>query len=176
MILRKVNAGISLIITVLLLQHAIINAAWMLSMGSFTKFAQFASNILFVLMMVHAAISIALAIRGHKGAEKRKCNEYPKLNIVTNIQRFSGIILLPLTVLHVLGTVGVIQPPQAVHAILPPLFFTVALMHTAVSTSKAFITLGIGNVKTVKVIDITIKVVCALTLIADIVGFYLYLV
>jgi hypothetical protein len=78
--------------------------------------------------------------------------------------------------LHVLGTVGVIQPPQAVHAILPPLFFTVALMHTAVSTSKAFITLGIGNVKTVKVIDITIKVICALTLVADIVGFYLYLV
>jgi hypothetical protein len=37
------------------------------------------------------------------------------------------------------------------------------------------ITLGIGNAKTVKAVDIIVKVLCAVTLVADVVGFYLYL-
>ena len=98
------------------------------------------------------------------------------MNAPTIIQRISGVALIILTVLHIAGTVGILQPPRAVHAILPPLFFTVALMHTAISAGKAFITLGIGNAKVFKAIDITIKVICALTLVADVVGFYLFLV
>ena len=78
--------------------------------------------------------------------------------------------------LHVLGVVGITNPPQLVHAILPPLFFAFSLMHVAVSVSKAFITLGIGNAKAIKAIDIAVKMLCAVTLVADIVGFYLYVV
>ena len=47
-------------------------------------------------------------------------------------------------------------------------------MHTAISTSKAFITLGIGSAMFVKTVDIAVKVICGVTLVADIVGFYLY--
>jgi hypothetical protein len=53
-------------------------------------------------------------------------------------------------------------------------FFTVALAHTAVSTGKAFITLGLGSAKFVKAADIAVKVICAATLIASLIGFYLY--
>ena len=62
------------------------------------------------------------------------------------------------------------QPPKIVHA----MFYTIVLMHAAVSTSKAFITLGIGNAKFVKVVDIVVKVICAATLIAALTSFYLY--
>ena len=176
MILRKINAWLSLITTVMFMNHAILNAVWMLSRGSVIKPENNISWILFGFMMVHAIISIVLAILGHKGAEKRKCNGYPDMNRPTYIQRGSGIALIPLTVLHILGTIGILHPPKVVHAILPLLFFTICLMHTAISTNKAFITLGIGNAKVIKVIDIAVKVLCGITLIADVTGFYLFLV
>ena len=176
MFLRKLNAGFSLLTTVLLLSHAIFNAAWMLSRGSFVKPAIPLPRLMFVVMMLHAILSIVLAILGHKGAEKRKCNGYANLNRLTYIQRVSGVSLILLTVLHILGTVGVLVPPRAVHAILPPLFFTVAMLHTAISGGKALITLGVGNAKVIHVADIALKVICGLTLIADVIGFYLYLV
>lgn len=173
--LRKINAVISLIITVLLLDHAIFNAIWMLSMGSIQK-NSFVSRVLLGLMLVHAIMSIVLAVLGHKGAEKRKCNEYKKLNRATNIQRIGGILLIIFTILHVLGTIGITQTPRAVHMVLPPLFFAVALMHVAVSGSKPFISLGIGSAKFIKIADIVIKIICALTLVACVIGFYLFLV
>ena len=96
------------------------------------------------------------------------------MNRVTYIQRASGISLILLTFLHIAGTVGILTPPQLVHAILPPVFFAITLMHAAISTSKAFVTLGIGNAKIIKVFDIAMKCLCVATLIADVVGFYLY--
>lgn len=176
MILRKVNAGMSLIVTAMLINHAVSHAVWMLSGGRFAiQTPSCLPWVLFGLMMLHAIISIVLAVLGHKGTEKRECKDYSKLNKTTIIQRMSGVSLILLTMLHVLGTVGVVQPPQLVHTILPPIFFAIVLMHTAISTSKAFITLGIGNAKAIKVIDIVAKVICGATLIADVVGFYLYI-
>lgn len=174
MLLRKINAGISLFITFLLLDHSIFLSVWMLSGGSFAKKANVIPFVLFGCMLVHAGISIAQAALGHKGAEKRKCNGYPKQNMATNLQRMSGMLLIVFTALHVGGTVGIMQPPAAVHAIVPPIFFAFALGHVAVSGSKAFITLGIGSAKFVKVADVVIKLVCAVTLVAAIVGFYLH--
>ena len=176
MLLRKINAGLSLLCTWLLLLHAISHAAWMLSSGTVALNVNKAAWVLVGVMALHAILSIVLGVLGHKGAEKRKCKEYSKLNIQTTIQRMSGVLLIIFTALHVLGTVGILQPPQIVHAILPALFFTIALMHTAISTSKALITLGIGNAKFVKAADIAVKVLCVVTLIADITGFYLYVV
>ena len=174
MILRKINAGLSIICTILLMAHANSHAAWMLSNGSIKVGVKGMSWALVWVMAAHAILSIVLAILGHKGAEKRKCNTYPQLNVQTNLQRMSGMLLILFTALHVAGTVGVLQPPKVVHAILPPLFFAMSLMHVAVSGSKALITLGIGNAKVVKVVDIVVKVLCIITLIASVSGFYLY--
>lgn len=176
MILRKINAWLSLITAVLFLDHAIFRAVWMLSRGGIEKNAGILTRILFGLMVLHAIISIVLAVLGHKGVEKSKCNSYANMNRMTYIQRTSGVLLLPLTMLHILGTVGVLQPPPAVHAILPPAFFAICLIHTAISTNKAFITLGIGNAKSIKILDIAIKVICGMIWISDVSGFYIYLV
>lgn len=176
MILRKLNAWLSLFTTLLFLDHAIFHAVWMLSKGTVEKSADSMPKILFVFMMLHAIISIILAIVNHTGNEKCKCKNYPNMNRPTYIQRISGIALIPLTVLHILGTIGILTPPQVVHAILPPLFFTICLMHVAISTNKAFITLGIGNAGFIKIADVVMKLICVVTLVADVIGFYLYLV
>jgi hypothetical protein len=174
MLMRKVNAIISLLATLLLLDHAIFTSVWMLSRGSVEQSAPVAPRILAGLVALHAFIGIYLAVSSHMEGEKRKVKSYPKMNRVTMFQRASGIILIIFTVLHIAGASGAMTPPHIVHTIVPPLFFTIALAHTAVSADKAFITLGIGNARFIKVLSVIIKVICVLTLIASIAGFYLY--
>lgn len=173
--LRKINAVLSLLCTILLLDHAIFLGAWMLSRGTLVKTWTPIPRILVLAMVAHAIISILQGILGHKGAEKRKCNTYPRQNAATLFQRIGGILLMLFTIPHVLGATGAIATPPLIHAIFPPLFFTLALAHVAVSASKAFITLGIGNAKFIKGVDVFFRVLCAGTLVADIVGFYLFL-
>ena len=174
MLLRKFNAVLSLLATLLLLDHSIFTSVWMLSRGSIQQSAPFAPRALMGVMVLHAFVSIDLAISAHMEGEKRKCKSYPKMNRATIVQRISGVLLLVFAALHVAGTTGALQPPHLVHTILPPIFFAIALAHTAVSVDKAFITLGIGNARFAKAVSIIIKVICAATLIAGVVGFYLY--
>ena len=110
----------------------------------------------------------------HKGSKGHRGRLYPKLNAQTIIQRVSGVLMIVFTLLHIAGTLGIMTPPPVIHAVVTPLFFTLVLAHVAVSTSKAFITLGIGSAAFVKRADRVIKVICAVTLIADVVGFYLH--
>jgi hypothetical protein len=173
MLLRKINAVLSHIITFLLMDHAIFNAIRMLFAGRIESTFNYAPWILAVLMLIHAALCIYFGISAHKNAEKGEFKGYPKLNAPALLQRISGVLLIVFTALHIAGAAGALVPPRAVQAILSPLFFTVALAHVAVSTSKAFITLGIGNALFIKVVDIVIKVMCAITLAASITGFYI---
>jgi hypothetical protein len=174
MLLRKVNAVLSIICTVLILDHAIFLSVWMLSRCNIAKSENFIPIILMILVVAHAIISIVLGVIGHKNAEKRKCKEYPKLNVSTIIQRASGILMILLLVLHIVGATNYYQP-KILHAVLHPLFFAIVLSHVAVSGSKAIITLGIGSAKVVKVVDVVIKVICIATFIASVIGFYLCL-
>ena len=174
MILRKTNAVLGLISTLLLLIHAIYYSVWMICRASFGKISPYTSRVLVVLMTLHAVISIVLAFIGHKGAEKREVKSYQKLNAGTILQRITGMLRVLLIGLHIAGAFNHFQP-KILHAILHPIFFIMALVHIAVSTSKCFITLGIGNAKAIKIIDIVVKIICNLTIIACIVGFYLCL-
>lgn len=174
MLLRKINAIISLLTTLFLLYHAIFTSVWMLSKGSVEQGAPVAPWILAGLVAAHAFLSIYFAVSSHMEGEKRKVKSYPKMNRVTMFQRVSGILLIIFAALHIAGASGAMTPPYIVHVIVPPLFFTIALAHAALSTEKAFITLGIGNAIFIKVVGIVIKVICAATLVASIAGFCLY--
>ena len=174
MLLRKINAIIGLLTTILLLDHAIFTSVRMLSKGSVEQSAPFAPWILAGLMAAHAFISVYFGISSHMDEEKRKYKSYPKMNRVTVFQRVSGILLIVFVALHIAVASGAMQPPHIVHTIVPPVFFTFALAHAAFSTDKAFITLGIGNARFVKIVSVVIKVICVATLIAAITGFYLY--
>lgn len=174
MLLRKINAVLSLVITVLLFNHAISCAVWMLSEGSIAKSESRLSWILAGFMVVHALMCIALGIMSHKGAKKSNYKNYVKLNASTWVQRITGVLMILFTGLHIAGAARFLVPPQIVHAILPPIFFFMSLSHVAVSTSKAFVTLGYGNARFIKIVDIAAKIICGLTFIAGVTGFYLY--
>ena len=172
--LRKANAVFSLISTVLLLSHAMSLAVWMLSRGAVPQAPHAIPHALTMFFLIHAIICIVQMITAHKGSPKQKGKTYVKLNAPTIIQRISGILMIVFTWLHIAGALGFMTPSPVVHVIVPPLFFTLVLMHIAVSGSKAFITLGIGNAAFVKKADLAIKGICAVTLVADVVGFYLH--
>ena len=176
MLLRKTNAVISLVITAFLMNHAINMAAWMLSKGEIAQQASVFPWILFFLMLAHVFIIIDNIVSGISDGKHKNCKNYPQLNRTMLLQRISGVLMVVFTGLHIAGATGVMQPPQIVHAIVPPLFFALCMVHVAFSVSKAFVTLGIGNAKFVKAVDIAVKAICIVTLIADITGFYLYVV
>lgn len=170
---RKINVAVSLLTAVMLLLHAILLSIWILSGGHTVKPAGLMGWIVMGLMIVHALISIDLALSAHAETQTRKGKSYPKMNIPTIIQRVTGILMAPTAALYIAGATGLMVPPPAVHVIVPPLFFAIVLTHIAVSTSKALITLGIGNAKFIKVVDIVMKVICGATLIAGVIGIYL---
>lgn len=168
--LRKINAGLSLLTTVLFLNHAMFLAVCMLG----RKIEDNVGNMPWVLVVttvLHAGLSILFAILGHKGAEKRECKAYPKMNLSTYVQRASGIGMILLLIVHIAGAANHFKP-KMFHAVLHPVFFAVSLAHIAVSVGKAMITLGIGNAKAVKIVDIIMKILCAATWIASVLGFY----
>lgn len=173
MLKRKINAGVSLLTTVMLLAHAIILSIHMLSGGSAMKPAGLMGWILMGLVIAHALISMDLIISTYAETGKRKGKSYPKMNVSTIIQRVSGALMIPAIGFHVASAIGAMVPPKMVHAIVPPLFFAIVLTHVALSTSKALITLGIGNAKFIKIADIVVKVICGATLIAGVIGIYM---
>lgn len=172
--LRKINAVISLFTTILLLDHTIFYSVWMLSRCTITKDVNAMPWVLVALVVLHAVLSSAMGIMAHKGVEKQKHNVYSKLNMRTMIQRMSGIVILILLIAHVIGAATHFHP-QWIHAVLQPLFFVTALAHLAVSGSKAFITLGVGNAKFIKILDTVFPVLCGIIFLAGIAGFYLCL-
>lgn len=189
--LRKINAVLSLVATILLLGHAVSMAGWMLSGGRIPMAGSYLPWALTGVIAAHVLICIYFIISGHKGAEKRKVRSYPKMNISTIVQRLSGVLMVVFICLHiaeakssvqlsegvqaVTGATVSVQPLQGIHAVIPPLFYVLVMAHIAVSTVKAFITLGIGSAKFVKRADIVAKVLCAAVLAADIIGFYLHM-
>ena len=174
MILRKINAALSLATTVLLMNHAIFFSIWMLSRCSIEKSADFMPRILAVLMVIHAVLSVILLIKTHKGAEKNKGKKYAALNIGTVMQRITGVLIVLMMGLHMAGAANHFQP-KMLHAVLHPLFFAAALAHIAVSADKALITLGIGSVGVICAVRIAMRVICGATLVAGVIGFYLCL-
>ena len=172
--LRKINAYISLLTTALFLGHAGFYSVWMLKRCAIEKPGVAASWVLVVLMLVHAVLSIVMAIRAHKNLPKCEVNSYPAQNVATNVQRYTGLALIVLLGLHIAGAVNHFQP-KMLHAVLHPLFFALAVAHTAVSTSKALITLGIGNARAVKIVDVVAKIICGVILAACVTGFYMCL-
>ncbi len=159
MLLRKLNAALSLLTALMFFDHSIFLSIWMLSDFRIEKSADAMPFILAGLMVLHALISILLGILGHKGAEKRKCNAYPKLNAETFIQRASGILMLLLLGAHIAGAATHMQP-KILHSILQTIFFLSAFAHISVSVGRSLITLGIGNARVIRVVDIAMKFLC----------------
>lgn len=172
--LRKINAALSLLATAMIMAHAVSLSVWMLSRCSIAKTDGVMPRVLTVVMVIHAVLSMVLVIGNRKEAQKQTHRAYPKLNISTYAQRITGVLMLLLLGIHIMGTMNHFQP-KMLHAVLHPLFFAAVLVHTAVSTGKALITLGIGNARAIRVVNAVVMCLCGVTLAAGVVGFYLCL-
>jgi hypothetical protein len=73
--------------------------------------------------------------------------------------------------LHAIGMNNHLSP-KILHAIVHPLFFLVVYGHVAISTSKAFITLGVGNAKFIKVVDIIMYIIFIVLFLSSLNGLY----
>lgn len=174
MLKRKFNAGLTLLVTFLILAHAIALSVWILSKETLPKPPAAMAWVLVGATVLHALISIDLVVSTYMDKKGPRGKSYAKMNCVTILQRVSGVLMLLFIALHIAGATGYMQPPKVVHAIVPAVFYTIVLAHVAVSASKALITLGIGNAKFIKAADVAAKVICAATLITALTSFYLY--
>ena len=174
MVLRKINAGLSLITTVLLMGHTTVLSVWMLSRCSIEKHANAPAYELTGLMILHAVISVLLMVRTYRGVGKKTSKGYPQLNPATIVQRVTSVLMLLLIGVHLTGAANHYQP-KMLYAVMYPLFFAAALAHVSVSTSKALITLGIGNAKALKIVDVVVRILCIAAFVASVIGFYLCL-
>lgn len=172
--IRKINAVCALITTVLLLDHATFFSIWMLSRCSIAKSGDVFPWVLVTVMAVHVILSIILVISTRKDAKNKKHKEYYKLNIETYVQRITGFLIILLIGLHIAGAANYYQP-KMLHAVLHPLFFAAALAHVSVSAGRALITLGIGNARAIRIINVAIKALCCAIFVAGVIGFYICL-
>ena len=173
--LRKINAGLSLLTTALLLFHAGYLAVQMLMGNRLEGIAKILSIALMWLMMIHAVMSIIIMARAHRGGEKGKGKPYAKLNRETIVQRVSSMVLLVLVFVHVAGAWSIFRP-KLLHAIITPLFFAAAMAHAALSTGKALITLGWGNTEVIKTVDVMVRSLCQAIGVASLIGFYSFFI
>ena len=172
--LKKLNAVLSLLTTLLLVDHALFFSAWMMSGGTITVSSSAMPYVLAGLMVVHAAISVFVLVVGGQDGEGSKGKSYPKENISTIVQRLSGGLIIILLAMHITSAASDFQP-KMLHAIIEPLFFAASFAHVALSTGKALTTLGVGNAKVIKAVNIVMKVLCAAALIFGVVSLYIYL-
>lgn len=170
-IARKVNAVISLICTFLILVHGGYDAIWMFMRGKLPNLPKPMAFVLLGFVVIHTVLSIVTAILGSKGKTKKDEKMYAQPNKETLLQRVFGILIVLMMPLHILGMQNHLNP-KILHSILHPILFFVVYGHTGISFNKAFITLGIGNSKLIKVLGIIIRVVCILLFVASCVGLY----
>ena len=168
-IARKANAVISLICSCLILLHGGYDAIWMILRGKITTLPKPIAMLLVIFVVIHIILSIVTLIIGK---DSKNTKLYKKENIKTIIQRVFGVLIVLLLVPHIIGMQNHLTP-KILHSLIHPIFFLVVYGHTAISFSKALITLGIGSAKFIKVVDILMSILCVIIFIASIIGLYL---
>lgn len=171
-IARKANAVISLICSFLILLHGGYDAIWMILRGKITTLPKPIAMLLVIFVVIHIILSIVTLIIGKDRKNSKNTKLYKKENIKTIIQRVFGVLIVLLLVLHIIGMQNHLAP-KILHSLIHPIFFLVVYGHTAISFSKALITLGIGSAKFIKVVDILMFILCVIIFTVSIIGLYL---
>ena len=137
LILKKINAALALLSAAVLLTHNALNSRMMLLMRVDDS-PKLLARLLFIFVVLHAAISILILIFRHDGGNTR----YVKLGSGWLLQRVTGIALLPFAAFHAFIRVGDygfgLIPILIAHTFI--LLF--AFAHISVSVPNALVTLG----------------------------------
>ena len=164
--LKKINAVLSLLSILLLLMH--------LGYSVFAYFTFYYNPLLTKLFAVPFMVTVCLhAILGMSMVfllpDGTRMDLYPRQNFRTILQRVSAALIFPLLILHI-NTFDLLKACAAngrrglmiLLFLSEPLFYGTVLTHTAVSLTRAFVTLGLlTSRELMKKLDLIIYLICA---------------
>ena len=164
---KRMNAVLSLLSIIALLIHIGYSSYCYLAYY-YNPFLKYVFSIpVMVLVALHAVLSMWFFLLHPDGSTP---DLYPEMNKRTHIQRISAILILPALFMH-LYTYHLLQyfaQKTAVWLILAVevLFFGTVFIHTAVSFSRAWITLGIiSSSEAQKKMDRAVYMICLLAFV-----------
>ena len=141
--IKKLNAGISLLVTGLLLLHALYQAVSYLVFYYNPFLSKLFGILISVFFAVHAVISLGCVFFLHDS----KSIAYKKLNMRTFFQRLSALVMIFLLPLHIysftlLGAAAGTRFYVLIEA-AQVLFFAALFLHVALSFTNALVSLGL---------------------------------
>lgn len=166
--LKKINALLGLLTAASLTGHAgTMGVSLWTGWYNFSLCKSLAkSTVLF--MFLHAVVSIGILFFHHDGGQMK----YGRLNRSTALQRDTAIAILVLIHVHTkayahMTTGAVLSTGQtAMFCVTELLYFAAVMTHTAVSLSKAAVTLGlVRSGEAVKRIDRVVWTLCGLAML-----------
>ncbi|MCR5383268.1 MAG: hypothetical protein K6E72_01320 [Saccharofermentans sp.] len=167
---KKINAVLGLILVTAFLIHIIYEIYAYLTFYYNPVFTRAIADSAMSIAVLHMLFSAFIVFISHdKGMGMR----YFKLNIRTLLQRISAIAIVVLLFPH-LKTFSLLKESYGTNMFLfasvmtaQILFYAAILFHISVSTTNAFITLGImSSEKARKRLDVTVSTICILLFIA----------
>ena len=145
--LKKINAVLALLTTLFILIHIGYNTYCYLAFYYNPTLKMVTSIPVMISVCLHGILGmLAVFLMG----DGTKLTTYPKQNIRTIIQRVSAALIFPLLILH-LNTFNILKScseegiwPRFILVIFCQIiFYGIIILHTAVSATKALITLGL---------------------------------
>ena len=168
--LKKINAVISLLTILFIVVHIGYNTYCYLA-SYYNPTLKIATSIpVMISVCLHGILGmLAVFLMG----DGTKLTTYPKQNIRTIIQRVSAALIFPLLILH-LNTFNILKSSSEEKAwvkfilviFCQIIFYGIIILHTAVSATKAMITLGwLSSPEKQKKLDTTIYILAGLVFI-----------
>lgn len=168
--LKKINAVLSLLAAVTLLIHIGYSIYAYLTYYYNPGLKYLTAVPFMIIACLHAVCGMSALFLQADGI---RADLYPKLNRETVVQRISAALIYPLLILHI-QTYDVLKETAASGQMFlfyfvllaQPLFYIVVMLHTAVSFSRALITLGwLVSKEKQKKIDKMTYIICSLILV-----------
>lgn len=169
MIIKKINAVLSMLTVLLLFAHStyeIIAYSFFIYDVSVVKIL---ARSFMTVAIIHVIISIIILLFFH---EKKLLTKYGKYNWRTLIQRISALAVIVLLAIHIKTANYLLSDGKTMAGIITVLiieflFFTSVMLHIGSSFSRAMISLGIITAKKTQTrVDIIVSVICIIWLLA----------
>ena len=166
MILKKINAILSLLSVAALLLHVGYNSYSYLTLYYNVSLSRWTAVPFMVFVCLHAVLGMIIVFTQSDGT---RMDIYKKHNKSTLIQRISAALIFPLLIIH-MQTFDLLMEFSltgnwfmfGLMLFLQAVFYAVVFLHVATSFTKAFITLGLlSDMNKKKKIDRVVYILCA---------------
>lgn len=165
--MKKANAGISLLIILLMLAHVIYQVVSYATFYYNPLITKVLGYVLVAAIVAHAGLSMAIVFGRHDS----KTVTYKALNIRTLLQRIFAGLMCVLIPVHIFAFKLLSKSAGTVFftllLLIMVIFYWSVFSHVALSFTNALVSLGwLGDIKKKKVMDIIVWILCFLMFLA----------